>query len=373
MHIRFEEKNLSVGFRIEMIEFTTEKTHWNFYGGLSDLRFTRQPNKYINKELNIVHLAIYTDEQIFVAETPNKLTNPYIAARKSVQLGRSGFLESSPKRAMSRGVQPYQDELSSYNPVHASGALRDKMNAVFSEPYEFESKKNVPGKETAMRENYLLEPMFVNVAINLNTCYVPQYEQQPFKYSVGVLVSNVVTNLSPKVITKLFDATEYAQMNSYREQLKKFRPRFRIKAFLTQRNYNGGLSTSEQRKLRACIRDSFRMALWFVRLRKAAKGVYHSELVRVEQMVGPCRRVPHPVTAVKSAELPIVDPTPNLTPADSDNELEQEWKHEKDELIESIKKEAEMNTKSAKAKADYFDGMQFLFKLDSFQVKISSL
>ena len=66
VHIRFEEQNLSVGFRIEMIEFTTEKSHWNFYGGLSDLRFTRQPNKYINKELNIVHLAIYTDEQIFV-------------------------------------------------------------------------------------------------------------------------------------------------------------------------------------------------------------------------------------------------------------------------------------------------------------------
>ena len=122
-----------------------------------------------------------------------------------------------------------------------------------------------------------------------------------------LLVSNIVSNLSPKVITKLFDATEYAQMNSYREQLKKFRPRFRIKAFIERRNQNGELSSSELKKLRACIRDSFRLALWFVRLRRTAKGVYHSELVKVEQMIGPCRRVPHPTAAAKAAKLLEVD------------------------------------------------------------------
>lgn len=62
------------------------------------------------------------------------------------------------------------------NPAQQAEILKDKMNAIFNEPYEFEAKKNVPGKETAVRENYLLEPTFINLAINLNTCYVPQYE-----------------------------------------------------------------------------------------------------------------------------------------------------------------------------------------------------
>lgn len=42
---------------------------------------------------------------------------------------------------------------------------------------------------------------------------------------------------------------------------------------------------------------------------------------------------------------------------DSDEELEMELRNEKDELLESIKREAELSTKNAKAKADYFDGM----------------
>lgn len=41
VHIRFEEKNLSVGFRIELIDFNTTKSHWAFDWGLNDLRFVR--------------------------------------------------------------------------------------------------------------------------------------------------------------------------------------------------------------------------------------------------------------------------------------------------------------------------------------------
>jgi hypothetical protein len=89
VHVRFEEKNISVGFRIEEIDFNTTKSHWSFDWGLSDLNFRRQPNKYINKEFNIVHLAVYTDQDVFV--NPKKFEKAfqepdYFSARKSVQI-----------------------------------------------------------------------------------------------------------------------------------------------------------------------------------------------------------------------------------------------------------------------------------------------
>jgi hypothetical protein len=52
--------------------------------------------------------------------------------------------------------------------------------------------------------------MFVNVAINLNTCYVPDFVKQPFKYNVSVLVSNIVLNLSPDVLKNVIGETIFA-------------------------------------------------------------------------------------------------------------------------------------------------------------------
>ena len=75
----------------------------------------------------------------------------------------------------------------------------------------------------------------MNVAINLNTCYVPDYKLEPFKYNVTVLVSNVILNLSPDVLKDVVGEAIFAQMFSYREQLKKFRPRIRIQSFINAR------------------------------------------------------------------------------------------------------------------------------------------
>ena len=67
-----------------------------------------------------------------------------------------------------------------------------------------------------MRKEYLLEPMFVNVAINLNTCYTPVYKEEPFRYNIAVLISSVVANLSPDVLENIVGATQYLQMYSFR-------------------------------------------------------------------------------------------------------------------------------------------------------------
>lgn len=78
--------------------------------------------------------------------------------------------------------------------------------------------------------------MFVNVAINLNTSYAPDYKLEPFRYNVSVLVSNVIMNLSPDVLKNIVGEAVFAQMFSYRDQLKKFRPRIRIEAFINARH-----------------------------------------------------------------------------------------------------------------------------------------
>jgi len=92
------------------------------------------------------------------------------------------------------------------------------MNEYFDKQEEKAYSSN-QGKNAAVQKNYLLEPMFIGVAINLNTCYVPNYLKEPFKYNITVLISNVVANINPDILKQVVGASIYAQMFSYREQL----------------------------------------------------------------------------------------------------------------------------------------------------------
>lgn len=118
------------------------------------------------------------------------------------------------------------------------------MNKHFNRQEEKDTGKNL-GKAAAVQKSYLLDPMFIGVAINLNTCYVPNYQPEPFKYNVTVLVSNVVANINPEMLKQVVGASIYAQMFSFREQLQKFRPRIRIQAFIEKRRNEGKLTVIE--------------------------------------------------------------------------------------------------------------------------------
>ena len=56
----------------------------------------------------------------------------------------------------------------------------------------------------------------------------------------------------------------FMEMFSYAKDLKRFRPIFRIETFLD--------GPMQSKKKLAVIKDWFRLVLWYVRLRKAAKG-----------------------------------------------------------------------------------------------------
>lgn len=66
-----------------------------------------------------------------------------------------------------------------------------------------------------------------------------------------------------------------------------------------RKRQKGKLSDEDKRKLKSCIRDLFRLSLWFVRLRNIPKGLYHSELVLIERETGPCSVIKRPLTVVR--------------------------------------------------------------------------
>jgi hypothetical protein len=46
------------------------------------------------------------------------------------------------------------------------------------------------------------------------------------------------------------------------------------------------------------------MALWYVRLRRAAKKrIFHTDLLKAERLAGPCKNVLDPVASIKAAKL----------------------------------------------------------------------
>ena len=116
---------------------------------------------------------------------------------------------------------------------------------------------------------YLVEPMYVNVAMNFNTSYTPDYTSSPFRYNICTLVSDIKVNLNPRILTQVVGASASSIMRAYRDKLKKFRPRIRIQALLDKCG-NGKRTAEMSRKIAICVRDQWRLVLWFVRLRRLA-------------------------------------------------------------------------------------------------------
>ena len=125
----------------------------------------------------------------------------------------------------------------------------------------------------------LIEPLYVNVAINLNNDYNPQFKDDPFKYRVAILVSKVILSVTPDCVKDVFQLKAFLEMNSYIKELRRYRPTIRLQTMIDACKKNPSLAG---KKSQVC-RDWFRLVLWYVRLRKASQGKYCHELLRVQQ------------------------------------------------------------------------------------------
>ena len=90
----------------------------------------------------------------------------------------------------------------------------------------------------------IIEPFYINIAINMNNSYAPAYKKEPFKYQVVVLVSKLILNTSPDMVRDMMQLSQYTEMYSYYKDLKKYRPTMRIQAFIEYRESQGGKLTA---------------------------------------------------------------------------------------------------------------------------------
>ena len=57
--------------------------------------------------------------------------------------------------------------------------------------------------EVGINHHNLLEPFYINVAINMNNMYNPTYKQELFKYQCTTLVSKVILTTTPDLCRDL--------------------------------------------------------------------------------------------------------------------------------------------------------------------------
>jgi hypothetical protein len=74
----------------------------------------------------------------------------------------------------------------------------------------------------------VLEPFYLNLAINLNTCYTPLYKQEPFKYNIALLVSKLIVTASPALLADSCEFLSFTETLSYAKALDGYKPLMRI-------------------------------------------------------------------------------------------------------------------------------------------------
>jgi len=77
-----------------------------------------------------------------------------------------------------------------------AGEIKEMMAEMF--------KPNADQSKAITRHN-LLEPLYVNIALNYNDHFNPEFKKnEPFKLQACTLVSKVITTLNPDTIKDLF-------------------------------------------------------------------------------------------------------------------------------------------------------------------------
>lgn len=120
-------------------------------------------------------------------------------------------------------------------------------------------------EKARLQNTYLMNPFTVFTSINLNKGYRPG--QDAYKYQINTLITSINFSLTPDIVKDMLRFKSFFEMFSYAKDLKRFRPYFKIEHFLEKK-----LNMQQKRVKPMVIRDWFRLVLWYVRLRKAAKG-----------------------------------------------------------------------------------------------------
>lgn len=83
------------------------------------------------------------------------------------------------------------------------------------------------------------------------------------------------------MVRDLLKFKAFLEMFSYSKDLRRYKPPIRIQAFVDSPAY----TPAHKKKKSALIRDWFQIVLWYVRLRRAAKGATPSQILEIEEVM----------------------------------------------------------------------------------------
>jgi hypothetical protein len=127
-----------------------------------------------------------------------------------------------------------------------------------------------------MRYNYLLEPFSLVTCINYKKSFDPLKDS--YRYMINALIQSININLSPTSMRDILKFQAFLEMSSYHRELVRFKPPLRPLHYIENPPYRD----EDKKKKSKLIGDWFRVALWFVRLRNAAKGRTPFSLLELE-------------------------------------------------------------------------------------------
>lgn len=128
-------------------------------------------------------------------------------------------------------------------------------------------------QKVGMKNQFLVEPFSYQMQFAIRNSY--NMQKDAYKYKVAIGIEKVRINMNPSVIANIISFHEYIEGQSYQEDLKRYRPLIRLQTMIELRERLPGKKLPKRLEdiRRALVRDWFRLVLWYVRLRKAARAV----------------------------------------------------------------------------------------------------
>lgn len=63
--------------------------------------------------------------------------------------------------------------------------------------------------------HFLVEPLYLNLALNMNDAYNPAVPYHKFKYQVNILLSKIRLHLTPDTVKDIFELKGIMETHSY--------------------------------------------------------------------------------------------------------------------------------------------------------------
>jgi hypothetical protein len=133
-----------------------------------------------------------------------------------------------------------------------------------------EMMKDIFAQKVGIHNSYVIDPFTVKIQFAFRNSYNPVRDE--YKYRIAVINEKVRVNINPITLVDFMRFRQYLEGQSYLSDLARYRPQIRIQAFIDYRKKNKSLPPDVEAKRKAVVKDWFRLVLWFIRLRKAARG-----------------------------------------------------------------------------------------------------